>query len=59
MTADTQDEADTEERKRSRLGNRRLRELLVDDADDRGSGRAKIERYIPLSHGYLWWFRSG
>lgn len=44
MTADTQDEeADAEERKRSRLGNRRLRELLVDDADDRGSGRAKIE----------------
>jgi hypothetical protein len=47
MTADTQvEEADAEERKRSRLGNRRLRELLVDDADDRGSGRAKIERYI-------------
>ena len=44
MTADTQgEEADAEERKRSRLGNRRLRELLVDDADDRGSGRAKIE----------------
>ena len=44
MTADTQgEEADAEERKRSRLGNRRLRELLVDDADDSGSGRAKIE----------------